>query len=667
MFGNKNSSKNKKSNINSNKTKNISGTKHNNNSDINNSFSGKRRTLPDLPKRNSGSNSNILGSGSNYSSNRNSSSFGQFGSYSTRSENRGINNSNRNKNSNSDRNTYSYSSTRENNNYYNYSAGYRGYYNNSSERTNGGRTGKESQKNFNNKKTSKIGGFVGGVSNLVKGSKRSNSTIINAKTVSAKRNSIALPIFIFFIILCFIYIIGSSVNFLTKKIVSYDVLSYGTIDTPKSANAVIIRSEKLYNTDKAGVISYDVADNEKIKKGTVVCSIKDEAVVEQMQATLDDINEQIMKIQSERKDISVYSEDIKKYNFQMQNIIDSNALDYAYMKLGNIYELENTIQKELDTRNQYLLTENSEALSSLVSQKKEQESKLNENISNIIADESGIVSYYIDGLEEELTPDNMANITKSTITDNVKAESSFKSSVKANSPAFKLVTSNTWYIVSYIDNDYIEGWEKDTTRSIYIKDSDGKEHKLDAYIQELVDNGNSNEKFVIFKLTRDITDFINVRNITIETESSERGYKIPNDAIIEETLMKIPASYVDSDGNVAKVENDSTKKVAVNVSGKDPDDSNYCYTPVQFGVLNVGDTIKALEGDDTFVIADVLNTKGIYIVNTGIAEFKTINLTNSVANSTHTILDPSYNTNIYVYDRIMTDPRNVEKQEMVYE
>ena len=106
----------------------------------------------------------------------------------------------------------------------------------------------------------------------------------------------------------------------------------------------------MYNTDKAGIISYNVADNEKVKKGTVVCSIKDEAVVAQMQKSLDDINEQIMKIQSERKDISVYSDDIKKYNSQIKDLIDENALDYAYLKLGKIYELENTVQKELDTK-----------------------------------------------------------------------------------------------------------------------------------------------------------------------------------------------------------------------------------------------------------------------------------------------------------------------------
>lgn len=627
MFSNNNGSKNnaKRNTVNSFKTKKTTAAEHNNYRGSSSSGS-RRRTLPDLPKRDV---------------DRNRVNDYGFPSYTYRSP-------------------YSSYKSDENNSGQNRSSAYE-----KNKKQNNNKIDTKNKKKGQGGILAGIFAFILGFSSLVTGSRRSNAKIVKNQTVSARRNSVALPIFIFFIILCFIYIIGSSVNFLTKKIVNYDVLSYGTIDTPKSANAIIIRSEKVYNTEKAGVISYDAADNEKVKKGAVVCSIKDEAVVAQMQASLDDINEQIMKVQSERKDISVYSEDIKKYNTQMKDIIDENALDYAYMKLGNIYEFGNTLKKQLDTRNQYLLSENSGELKDLVSQKKEQESKLNENISNMVAEESGIVSYYIDGLEEELTPENMESISKSQISDTVKAESSFKSSVRANSPAFKLVTSNIWYIASYIKKDYIKEWEKGDTRTIYVKDENGREHSLEAYVQDIVTN--DTESFVIFKITRDMTDFINVRNITIETESSERGYKIPNSAIVEETLMKIPTAYVDSEGNVIKVENGNNKAVAVNISGKDPDDSNYSYTPVQMGVINVGDTIKSPISDETFVIADVLNTKGIYVVNTGIAEFRTIDLTNSVANSTHTILDPSYNTNIYVYDRIMTDPRNVEKEEMVYE
>ncbi len=499
---------------------------------------------------------------------------------------------------------------------------------------------------------------------------RDGKQFINTSKGKARRNRTAFPIFMFLFILCFVYIIGTSYNFLTKKLVNYDVLSYGTIDTPKSAQGIIIRSEKVYNTDASGVITYDVADNERVKKDTVVCSIKDEATVNRMQAALDDINDSIMKLQAEREDISIYSDDVNKSNATVKNIIDSSAMDYAQMDIGNVYELKSNIQKQLDARNQLLLSESSGELGDLVSQKKEQEELLNSNISRITAEESGIVSYYTDGMETELTPETMLSLSKNATTSFASSENSFKTSVRAGSPAFRLVTSNTWYVAAYIDSDYISDWEKgDTNHVIYAKDNAGKKHSLPVVVQEISGDVKSKEKYVVLSVTKDILDFINVRNITFDIENTEMGFKIPNAAIAEETLLRIPTAYI-TDDKVYKVtgseEDPTVTEVSVSVSGSD-DQTKMSFIPVQLGVINVGDTIKKQGSDETFAIADVLNTKGIYIVNTGIAEFKTIDLTNSISNNTHTILDPTRNTNIYVYDRIMTDIKNVQKEDMVYE
>jgi hypothetical protein len=130
--------------------------------------------------------------------------------------------------------------------------------------------------------------------------------------------------------------------------------------------------------------------------------------------------------------------------------------------------------------------------------------------------------------------------------------------------------------------------------------------------------------------------------------------------------MKIPDGYITEDSLVYKVNGDNTEEVSVVVSGGDSE-NNISYVPVQLGVLNVGDTIKNPQSGETFTIAEVLNTKGIYVVNSGIAEFKTINMDGSNSNSTHTVLDDSKNTNIYIYDRIMTNTENIKKEQKVYE
>ncbi len=481
---------------------------------------------------------------------------------------------------------------------------------------------------------------------------------------SSNRYKNVRPIYILFFVLCCIYILGCAYTFITKRIVAYDVVQMGVIDTPKTVQGVIIRDEKVYTADADGVISYDVADNEKVKKNTEICTIKDENVVNALEDELNEIDESIMKIQSERQDISIYSEDINQDNREIQTLIDDNAMDYAKKNFGNIYELKNNIQKKMDVRNELLLTENKGTLSELVSQRNSQLSKLNDNISKIVVEEGGIISYYIDGMEDKYTTADLSNYSKEDTKVTTSPVSSFKSKVTSGNPAFKLVTDNNWYIVCFIPGEYTKEWEEGDLITIYTKDSLDITHDLPAKIQEIKGAETDSERYTVLKISRDMVDFITERSISFDMEKASSGYKIPNTAIVEETLLKVPLDYINQE-DLYLTKADGTK-VNIILSDKD-EENNLAYIPVQLGVLNVGDTIKKQFTEDTFVIADVLNTRGVYVMNTGYAEFKRIYTDKAVSNNTHTILDPAINPNINIYDRIVTDAENVEREEKVIE
>lgn len=510
----------------------------------------------------------------------------------------------------------------------------------------------------NNSRTIKTDGMDFGVYTPVK----------NKKTPTKKSKSmnkgVVLPVYMLFFVLCCIYIIGCAYGFVTKNIVDYDTVKLGVIDTPKSVQGVIIRDEIVYSSDADGVISYEVADNEKVKKNTVVCTIKDEAVVKSLEDELNEIDESIMKIQAEREDISIYSDDIKQDNSEIQGLIDDNAMDYGKGNFGSIYELKNNIQKKMDARNELLLTENKGTLTDLVSQRNQQLTKLNENISRITVEEGGIISYYIDKMEDKYTVAGLPNFTKEDTKVTNSTVSSFKSSVNEGSPAFKLVKNNTWYIASYVPGEYTKEWEKGNLIKIYAKDSLGVTHELVAEIHELLGAENDSERYTVLKITKDLIDFIGDRSISFDIERATEGYKIPNSAIVEETLLTIPLDYVNTD-ELYVTKSDNTQ-VSIILSDKNTE-NNLAYVPVQLGILNVGDTIKKPFTNDTFVIKDVVNTKGVYVVNTGYAEFKRIYAEDSVSNNTHTVLDTVKNSNINIYDRIMTDTENIQREQKVYE
>lgn len=483
------------------------------------------------------------------------------------------------------------------------------------------------------------------------------------KSAVKSGNRGVLSVYVLFFVLCSIYILGCAYGFITKKVVNYDVVQLGVIDTPKTVQGVIIRDEKVYNAGADGVINYNVADNEKVKKNTEVCNIKDEAVVKALEEELNSIDEDIIKLQSERKDISIYSEDVKQDNTEIRMLIDDNAMDYAKKNFGGIYELKNSIQKKMDIRNELLLSENKGTLVDLVTQRNQQIAKLNNNIAKIVVDEGGIVSFNLDGMENKYTISSIATLSEKDTKVTSSSVSSFKTSVKKDTPAFKLVKSNEWYIACYIPGEYVKEWEKGNLVMIYAKDNMGQSHDLTAEIYELSGSENDKQRYCVLKISKDMTDFINNRSINFDLEKATSGYKIKNSAIVEETLMKIPLDYVnEEDGYVVKADN---KKVSVIISDKDTA-NNVVYIPVQLGTLNVGDKIKKPFTDSTFDIKEVLNTKGVYVVNTGYAEFKRIYADDAVSNNTHTILSVSKNPNINMYDRIITDTDNIQREQKVY-
>lgn len=480
-----------------------------------------------------------------------------------------------------------------------------------------------------------------------------------------KRRNITTTRFVIFIVFAsiLVYLGGYAYSFVTKEAVAFDTIQYGSIDAPKTVEGMIIRDEKLYVSPVAGVVSYNIADHEKVKKGTIVCSIRDEEVVSKMETELKDINESIINLQESREDMSWFAEDVKRVNNQVKDIVDENSYKFAKMQINEIYEFKSNLQKKIDLRNQMLLSENRGSLQELVQKKEIQESELSKNITNISAQEGGIVSYYIDGLEQTFTPENIETLTEGQVKTKPKEISEMKNEVIANENVFKMINSNIWYIASYIPNDYIKDWEENDIQTIYVTIGNEESVPLNCTVTKL--NPGEKDTYVVLKLTKGLIDYIEQRNISFEISKPKVGFKISNSAIVEKTLIKIPSKYVE-EGIVKKVVNESIKDIAIVNSG-DNAEEGVIYTPVKFGILNVGDiVVNPKDEKDTFTISDVVNTKGIYIINTGVAEFNKINAENMVQNSTHTILDPALNTNINIYDRIVTDTNNVEEQQKLY-
>lgn len=480
----------------------------------------------------------------------------------------------------------------------------------------------------------------------------------NTRKTAIYANIFSILIFVAIIVYFSIFFI----KFFNKEKINYDYVQMGTIESPKSATGIIIRSEKVYNSTQDGILSFNITNNERVKSGTSVATIKSLEVLSKMEEELNTINKEIFSMQESRAELSWFSEDIEKINYQIQNIIDTNIYLLSNSDISKLYEISTSVSSSMELRNQILLSETTGSLAELAAKRKEQEDKISENSSIITTSQTGILSYYLDGLEEVFTPDNMLNITKEQVKMTANPQS-IKLQVAKEEPIFKIIDSNEWYISTYINSSFVEGWEQGQNKTIYIKDSSSS-REIDTqvyYIQK-----DTKETFMILKLTRSILDYIDQRSITFEIDKVTSGFKINNSAIAEANLLKIPINFITEEDSIIKQSGDSTTSLNVSLS-YEPDILDFAYIPIEVGVINIGDTIvNPNNPEETYIIDEILTTKGVYVINSGIAKYVKINLQNSVSNDKYTILDPSFNTNITIYDNIILDVQNIYNEQSVY-
>ena len=169
--------------------------------------------------------------------------------------------------------------------------------------------------------------------------------------------------------------------------------------------------------------------------------------------------------------------------------------------------------------------------------------------------------------------------------------------------------------------------------------------------------------YAILKATKFVIDYINTRSIEFETSKAMNGFKVPNSAIVEQTMLKVSKEFVVNNTIYKKVDEDTFSQLNVVPAGEDTEDGKV-YIPFDINRINVGDVLVMPDDKTkTFAISEVVTVKGVFVMNTGIADFCKINLENSVSNENYTVLDTSLNSNIKIYDRIVTDTLNIEKQQ----
>lgn len=459
---------------------------------------------------------------------------------------------------------------------------------------------------------------------------------------------------VFFVIV--IYIAGYFVNFFSREKINTRLIEFVDVDNSKIFNGIIIRNEKVYKAKKNGFINLVLHTNDYAKKGNIVCLIEDRKANDNLKKELLDINNNIVDMQKKRIDVSIFKNDIKKANDNLKEIINKNMFVFSQMnntkKINNLLDL---IEKNLEVRNQILLSEHHGNIKDMSDKRNNLEKKITGNIFNMIANESGLVSYDIDGLENNFLIDNLESLNFEKI--NIKSQTKRLNKdeyVNAGDTIFKIIESNNWYIACRVKNQDIKDLKENDVKVIYLNyNNDFMEIEFTVY---KILKKNKRESILILKSDKFMHDFVDVRNIKFKLNNDKKhGYKILTESIAKKNLFKIKREFIyKHDYYYVIKKGEENNKIRVKIYDMD---ENYFY--IDSEELKLKDVIvKENNKKDEFIINSLKKIHGIYLANTGIAEFKKINFDGDL-NKNFVVLDEKLNPEIKIYDIIVSDIKNI--------
>lgn len=462
----------------------------------------------------------------------------------------------------------------------------------------------------------------------------------------------------------FIYIAGYAIAFLSKPSVSIETVNYGTIDVPEALHGIIVRDETVVRSTESGTPSYRYSEYEKVKANSVVCTLRTSDDAEKIEEHIREIDEDIIEAQKAKQDISIFKDDIERISRTITETFDAAAYKITGGSFSDVYALKNNIQTQIDLRNQIWFTENAKSQSALSGEKATYENQLSQHSSSYTAPSSGVLSLRIDNMEDILTPEGLDSIAAEQTKMTVQPEYISKVlDINEGAPLFRIVKSNTWYIAAYIPNDIAAGFKLGDRLVIYTNADDVQ---LEANVEVYKLEQGENETYTVFKSNENMIDFMDMRTMDFKIKKdSYKGFKIPNDAIVEKVFLKIPKDCVmESLDETSVIVRNGTEDKLVQIKISAADDENYLVQQ-DFGALKLGTVLVRGTGENSgvYTVSEATTLKGVYVANSSVAQFTVINIL--AGNSEYSIVDAEDQYGLKVYDKIVSDAKTIEDEESV--
>lgn len=259
----------------------------------------------------------------------------------------------------------------------------------------------------------------------------------------------------------------------------------GFTEVVVSGEGIILRRESLYRSPAKGEITLLLAEGERVRVGSPVLEISNPSLVEDLETQAADTRAQMVDFEArEAQRLAALKEEILSNDAEILEALaslqeavrqgDAAGIGKSWDALDGLLQLREEKGREVrDLENQW---------EGLVEHEGRLERQISESSSIMESQETGVLSYCIDGLEDKMAPERLSEVTAATIYQ-IKPEpepATTGSVVEAGAPLFKVIdTSTILFAMAMPSTDALSVAERGTV-TVRLSGSDGRTFRAQA-------------------------------------------------------------------------------------------------------------------------------------------------------------------------------------------
>ena len=423
-------------------------------------------------------------------------------------------------------------------------------------------------------------------------------------------------------------------SYITKDRISIYEVNTTDISDDTPLYGFILRAEEVAKTEQDGYINYYNAEGTRIGKGDVVYTIDSDGQVSNM----------LKEIQKE----SISSESISA----MREVISSFQNSFSMADYTQVSSFQHAVDNVIFEQSRGTLFNNLN--------KTFKASGLEKNFLKVTAPKSGVISYAIDGYEGLGQNDITAEILEQY---GIPTKKQLQSTeiVPADSPVYKIITSNDWSLIVKLTDEYYEKLKDlDSVRVTIERDKISFNASVELYDKDGV-------HFAKLSTARYMERYINDRFLKIEFNlKSASGLKIPNSSILQKEYSVLPPNVIETGeegiGVLKQVLDESGNPKPEYVGLGDSEIVNGQYY-VDTSIIEAGDVLKDYENGGNYTVSSKASIEGVYCVNEGFCEFRPIEII--YQNKEYSIVSDTTIGGLAAYDHIVVDPSSLNDNDFI--